>query len=68
MLSALLRWMGVATSANRHPNIVMLHKRLSMNPEFAAKLHDLLTPGTMLIMSDQAAERKTLRDVELAVR
>ena len=58
--------MGVATASSRHPDIGSLYKRISMNTEFAVKLHDTLEPGATLIVAGQPAERKSLRDVEFA--
>jgi hypothetical protein len=37
-----------------------------MNSEFVVKLHDALTPGAILIVTDQPVERKALRDVDFA--
>jgi hypothetical protein len=53
------RWMAMTTNnSGRRINIEALHKRVRFNPDFAVKLHDALAPGTVLIITDQAAERK----------
>lgn len=57
------RWMSMTTGSGRKTGIEALHKRIVLNPEFAVKLHDALTPGATLVITDQAAERKPLNDV-----
>ena len=53
------KWMRVASDdASRRIEADDLSARLHFNPEFAAKLYDVVTPGTTVIVTDQAAARK----------
>ncbi|MCE0496437.1 MAG: L,D-transpeptidase [Methylacidiphilales bacterium] len=50
------RWMTVSTDRTRGvSNFEDLGKRVRINPEFAVKLHDVLKPGTSVIVTDQPA-------------
>ena len=39
-----------------------LGKRLRVNPEFASKLYDALSPGATVVVTDAAPMRNTGRD------
>lgn len=53
------RWMSVTTSG-RSVDAEKIASRLHFNPEFAHKLYDTITPGTTVIITDQAVARKRL--------
>ncbi len=57
------KWMTV-TSSGRRANADQLASRLRINPDFAAKVYDTLTPGTTVIITDQPVVR-TRRDVPI---
>jgi hypothetical protein len=40
-------------------------RRLRFNPEFAAKLYEVVAPGTTVIVTDQPAVRKPARDLTI---
>ena len=50
------KWMTV-TSSGRSVPADKLAERLRVNPEFAAKVYDTLTPGTTVIITDQPVVR-----------
>ena len=50
------KWMTV-TSSGRRANADQLASRLRVNPDFAAKVYDTLTPGTTVIITDQPVVR-----------
>jgi hypothetical protein len=50
------RWMSV-TSSDRGVDAEKIASRLRMNPEFAGKLYDTITPGTTIIITDQPVVR-----------
>jgi hypothetical protein len=53
------KWMCVASdNASRRIDSDDIAARLRMNPEFATKLYDVVTPGTTVIVTDQSAARK----------
>ena len=51
------RWMSV-TSSGRSVDAEKITSRLRMNPEFATKVYDILTPGTTVVVTDQTVVRK----------
>ena len=50
------KWMTV-TSNGRRTDADKIASRLRINPEFAAKVYDTLTPGTTVIITDQPVVR-----------
>ena len=50
------KWMTV-TSSGRSVPADKIALRLRVNPEFAAKVYDTLTPGTTVIITDQPVVR-----------
>ena len=50
------RWMCV-TSRGRRADADKIASRLRMNPEFAAKVYDMIAPGTTVIITDQPVVR-----------
>ncbi len=57
------KWMTVSTdAAGRGISVDDIGKRMRFNPEFAAKLYDVLTPGATVIVTDEPAVRKAIRD------
>ena len=50
------KWMTV-TSSGRRTDADKIASRLRINPEFAAKVYDMLTPGTTVIITDQPVVR-----------
>ena len=50
------KWMTV-TSVGRRTDADKIASRLRINPEFAAKVYDTLTPGTTVIITDQPVVR-----------
>jgi L,D-transpeptidase catalytic domain len=50
------RWMSV-TSSGRRADAEKIASRLRMNPEFAAKVHATMAPGTTVIITDQPIVR-----------
>ena len=50
------KWMSVTSSGRRVP-AEKIASRLRINPEFAAKVYDTLTPGTTVIITDQPVVR-----------
>jgi len=50
------RWMSV-TSAGRPVDAEKIASRLRMNPEFAHKVYDTITPGTTVIITDRSVVR-----------
>jgi hypothetical protein len=56
------KWMTVTSASGRDIMIEDLAKRVRVNPEFAGKLYDALTPGATVIVTDQALVRKASRD------
>ena len=57
------KWSTVATDVDgTRVSIDDLGKRIRLNPEFAAKLYDVLTPGTTIIVTDMPAVRNASRD------
>jgi hypothetical protein len=55
------RWMRV-TSDGRPVDADRLASRLHFNPEFAAKLYDVVAPGTTVVVTDQPVVRKQVAD------
>ena len=51
------KWMTV-TSSGRSVPADKIAERLRINPEFATKVYDTLTPGTTVIITDQPVVRK----------
>ncbi|MCX6868882.1 MAG: L,D-transpeptidase family protein [Verrucomicrobia bacterium] len=56
------KWMTVTSASGRGIKIEDLAKRVRVNPEFAGKLYDAVTPGATVIVTDQALVRKANRD------
>jgi len=56
------KWMTVTSASGGDIKIEDLAKRVRVNPEFAGKLYDALTPGATVIVTDQALVRKASRD------
>ena len=50
------RWMRV-TSSGRGGDAEQIASRLRINPEFAGKVYDTITPGTTVIITDQPVVR-----------
>ena len=50
------RWMCVTSSGGR-VDTEKIASRLQMNPEFAAKVYDMIAPGTTVIITDQPVVR-----------
>ena len=56
-------WMTMASSDPTHrAGYDDLAKRIATNPEFADKVYELVTPGTTIIVTDEPAVRKAIRD------
>lgn len=53
------RWMSV-TSSGRSVDAEKIASRLNFNPEFGRKIYDTITPGTTVIITDQAVVRTRL--------
>ena len=53
------RWMSV-TSRGSSVDAGKIASRLHVNPEFARKVYDTITPGTTVIVTDQPVVRKRL--------
>ena len=51
------QWLSV-TSSGRSVDAAKIASRLRLNPEFAGKVYDTITPGTTIIITDQALTRK----------
>jgi hypothetical protein len=51
------RWMSVTTDSGRNVPAEKMAARLRLNPEFAAKLYDTITPGTTVVLTDHAVIR-----------
>jgi hypothetical protein len=51
------RWMSVASSSGRGVNADEIASRLRVNPDFAGKVYDALTPGATVIITDQPVVR-----------
>jgi hypothetical protein len=60
------KWMSV-TSSGRRANADDIASRLRMNPEFAGKVYDTITPGTTVIVTDQQVVRSR-RNAEILER
>lgn len=56
------KWMSVS-GGNSSPHD--LAPRVHISPEFAGKLNDALTPGATIIVTDQPAVRKAIRDLTI---
>ncbi len=57
------KWSAVSTDeAGRNISFDDLGKRVHFNPDFAAKLYEVITPGTTIIVTDMPAVRKAVRD------
>ena len=56
------KWMTVTSASGRGTKIEDLAKRVRVNPEFASKLYDAVTPGATVIVTDHALVRKASRD------
>jgi lipoprotein-anchoring transpeptidase ErfK/SrfK len=57
------RWQQVATDEDgKDISFDDLGERVRVNPEFAAKLYDELTPGATIVVTDQPAARKPSKD------
>lgn len=57
------KWQRVTSDeAGRRIDADELGQRLHFSPEFAAKLYDILAPGTTVIVTDQPAVRNASRD------
>ena len=57
------KWMSVdSDKAGRNVSIDELGRRVRFNPEFSARLYDVLKPGDTIIVTDQPAVRKASRD------
>jgi len=50
------RWMRV--TSNRGPDADDIAERLHMNPEFAQKVYDTVSPGATVVVTDQPVARK----------
>jgi hypothetical protein len=55
------RWMSVATASGRNVDADKIAERLRLNPEFASKLYDTITPGTTVVLTDHAVVRSANR-------
>lgn len=56
-------WMCVgSTDTTRKTTFDDMAQRIVTNPEFSEKVYDLLTPGTTIIVTDEPAVRKAVRD------
>ncbi len=51
------RWMSVSGGGRGGDDFGKTMARLSINPEFANKVYDTITPGTTVIITDQHAVR-----------
>jgi hypothetical protein len=49
--------MSVTTDSGRNVPAEKMAARLRLNPEFAAKLYDTITPGTTVVLTDHAVIR-----------
>lgn len=54
------KWMRV-TSSGAKLDVDDLGKRLRVNPDFATKVYDVISPGTTVIVTDQPAVRDIVR-------
>jgi hypothetical protein len=61
------RWMCV-TSRGRIADAEKIPARLQMNPEFAAKVYEMIAPGTTVIITDQPVVRSRQRGHPRKVR
>jgi hypothetical protein len=61
------RWMRVRGSGPRM-DVDDVAKRLRFNPDFATKLYEVIAPGTTVIVTDQPAVRKPVRDASIFER
>jgi len=55
------RWMSVTTTSGRNVPAEKIAERLRLNPEFATKLYDTITPGTTVVLTDHAVVRSANR-------
>jgi len=62
------KWMRVTgDEASQKIDADEISARLRFNPEFAAKLYDVVAPGTTVIVTDQPAARQPNRDFTIMV-
>ena len=57
-----LKWMRVSTDRGPRLDADDLGRRVAVNPLFAAKVYDVLQPGTTVIVTDDPVARKINRD------
>jgi hypothetical protein len=55
------RWMSVTTTSGRNIPAEKIAERLRLNSEFAAKLYETITPGTTVVLTDNAVVRNANR-------
>lgn len=57
------KWMTVSTDkVGRDISFDDLGRRVRFNPDFASKLYEVVAPGTTVIVTDEPAVRKAVRD------
>ena len=59
---AALKWMRVSTDKGPRLDADDLGRRVAVNPLFAAKVYEILRPGTTVIVTDDPVARKINRD------
>jgi len=59
------RWMSVSSSG-RGADAEKVASRVHLNPEFAHKVYDIITPGTTVVVTDEPVVRKGARSKLLA--
>ena len=59
------RWMSV-TSSGRSVDAEKIASRLRINPEFAGKVYDTITPGTTVIVRRYRADVRVVDEVAVA--
>jgi hypothetical protein len=59
------RWMNITTFSGRDINADKIAARLRFNPELVTKLYDTITPGTTVVLTDNAVVRNANRNAEI---
>jgi hypothetical protein len=60
-----LKWMRVSGGKGPRIDAGDLGKRVRVNPEFAAKVYDILAPGTTVVVTDDPVVRKLNRNLDV---
>jgi len=59
------KWMRVSTDRGPRIDADEIGRRVAVNPVFAAKLYDVIQPGTTVIVTDDPVARKMSRDLTI---